>query len=316
MKEVTTQIISDDQDGFYFNRDTCRFETTSIQDVLKNADKIKRPLSAILQITRRCNLDCVFCSEITPMPDPTVDQLRRMRDNLRGVPRLYITGGETTLREDLLEILDLFRGEFIIGLSTNACTPDKITPALKERIDFINIGLDGPRNVTSKVRGDYDTIMTGVKKCKALDIPITLCCVVLASIADAVPFACQTADVLEANKIKLTMPIPKGNALDLLPEEYMTNQEAESFFHHLTELKAKCGWRPKLAFVRWTPEVEGYSVLIYPNGDTFAWPVYDREDKVLLLGNVINESIEEIWARNPYKVNHLRKYLGASILVS
>lgn len=54
----------------------------------------------------------------------------------------------------------------------------------------------------------------------------------------------------------------------------------------------------------------------YPDGRTFAWPVLDAEDKVLYVGNIIHESIQNIWDRYPYKINHLRKYLGDSVFVS
>jgi len=302
--------------GVYFNHDTCRFESRSVQHVLENVGKVRKPLSVILQVTRRCNFSCVFCSETQYIPDPTIDELRNMRDHLEGVPRVYLSGGEPTVRKDLLEILDLFRGEFIVGLPTNASIHSRMTPALKERISFANIGLDGPRSVTSRIRGDYDAIMWGIKKAKALGIPISLSCVILTSTTEAVPFVCQIADVLEARKVKLILPIPKGNALKLPEEEYLTGEQAKEVFEKAIELKEKYNWKPKITLTTWTPEVEGYSILVYPNGNAYAWPVYDQDDRVLPLGNLIEEPIEVIWERDPYKANHLRKYLGQSILVS
>ncbi len=222
------------------------------------------------------------------------------------------------LRKDIFEVLDLFREKFVVGLPTNATMHSRITPALKERISFANIGLDGPRNITSRIRGNYDRIMQGIRKFKALDIPISLSCVVLRSTADAMPFVCQIADVLEANKVKFILPVPKGNALNLSDDEYLTPEEAQQLFLETSELKRKYGWKTKLTMTTWTPEVEGYSILVYPNGETYAWPVYDQPDKVFHLGNLIAEPIETIWERVPYKykVNHLRKYLGESILIS
>ena len=44
-----------------------------------------------------------------------------------------------------------------------------------------------------------------------------------------------------------------------------------------------------------------------------AWPVYDRPDLFLPLGNLLEEPITAIWDRYPYKANHYAKYLGASI---
>jgi hypothetical protein len=44
------------------------------------------PLSVILQLTKRCDFDCVFCSETLQMADPSLEQLGIIRANLAGVP--------------------------------------------------------------------------------------------------------------------------------------------------------------------------------------------------------------------------------------
>ncbi len=295
-----------------FNKSSCRFEVN-----YRGSVSIELPLSVILQITRRCNFSCVFCSETLEMPDSTLEQLERMRNNLLGVPRIYLSGGEPLLRKDLPEIFDLFYGNFIVGLPTNAViyTP-RLMEIIKERVDFVNIGLDGPRNITSRIRGDYDKIIKGVQAFKRHGIPISLSCVVLSSTKDAVLFTCQIADLLEAKKLKLILPVRKGNALDLPDSEYLSFKEAEVLFAEIKKAKEAFGWTPRITLTTWGPDVEGYSLLVYPNGNTYAWPVYDQDDKVLLLGNLIEESIKEVWARNPYKQNHYNKYLGKSIFVA
>jgi hypothetical protein len=45
---------------------------TSVDDLLA---QITAPLSVILQVTKRCDFDCNFCSEILQLPDPTLAQL-------------------------------------------------------------------------------------------------------------------------------------------------------------------------------------------------------------------------------------------------
>ena len=89
--------------------------------------------------------------------------------------------------------------------------------------------------------------------------------------------------------------------------------EAGQLFDELIALKHKYGWKSALRMTTWTPETEGYSILVYPNGETFAWPVYDAEDKVEPIGNLKELTIQEIWSKYRFKRNHLRKYLGKSI---
>jgi hypothetical protein len=57
----------------------------------------------------------VFCSETLRMTDPTLTQLEKIRGNLAGVQRVFLSGGEPLLRRDLPDIVDMF-AEFIIGL--------------------------------------------------------------------------------------------------------------------------------------------------------------------------------------------------------
>lgn len=300
------------KEGIFFNKNSCRFEVG--QGKISSNDS---PLSVILQVTRRCNFSCVFCSETEKMNDPTLGELQKMRDNLYGVPRIYLSGGEPLLRKDLPEILDMFYGSFVVGLPTNAVihTPEMMK-ILKERIDFVNIGLDGPRNVTTRIRGDYDKIMKGIYRFKEYGISLSLSCVVLSSTRDAVLFTCQIADIVEAKKLKLILPIPKGNALDLPISEYLSLKESETLFADVRKAKEVYGWTPKITLTTWGPDVEGYSLLIYPDGNTYAWPMYNQPDKILLLGNLKENSIKEIWAKNPYKQNHYNKYLGTSIFVA
>jgi MoaA/NifB/PqqE/SkfB family radical SAM enzyme len=299
------------KEGIFFNRNSCRFEVS--QGEVSSDDL---PLSVILQITRRCNFSCVFCSETEKMDDPTLEELQKIRDNLYGVPRIYLSGGEPLLRKDLPEILDMFYGSFVVGLPTNAIihTPE-LMKILKERVDFVNIGLDGPRNVTTRIRGDYDKIMKGIHRFKEYGISLSLSCVVLSSTKDAILFTCQIADLVEAKKLKLILPIPKGNALDLPASEYLSLEESSVLFADVRKAKEAYGWTPKITLTTWGPDVEGYSLLMYPDGNTYAWPVYDQPDKILLLGNLKEDSIKDIWVKNPYKRNHYNKYLGKSIFV-
>ena len=57
------------------------------------------PLSVILQVTRRCDFGCVFCSETSPMPDPSLGELDMFRANLAGVRRVFLSGGEGRFRQ-------------------------------------------------------------------------------------------------------------------------------------------------------------------------------------------------------------------------
>jgi len=76
---------------------------------------VVRPYSAIFYATHKCNLDCSYCTQKNPdvwsdeLDTPTtIELLRRIR---REVDTLLITGGEPTLRPDIVELVRSARRE-------------------------------------------------------------------------------------------------------------------------------------------------------------------------------------------------------------
>jgi MoaA/NifB/PqqE/SkfB family radical SAM enzyme len=288
------------------------FMLDSRADPRKLGEAAAAPLSVIVQVTKRCDFNCGFCSETLQMADPTVGQLDVIRANLAGVQRVFLSGGEPLLRRDLPEIVDMY-SQFIIGLPTNATRGLVMAPRLAGKVAFVNIGFDGPRATFSRVRGDYDKAMTGVRAFQEAGLPISLSAVVLRSTLHALPYLYQIADVLDAGKLKLILPLRKGNALGLAEREFITVEEAHDAFERLTELRATHDWRPAVRMTPWTAETEGHMIVVEPNGNAQAWPVYDQPDLFLRLGNLLEEPVTAIWERYPYKASHYAKYLGRSI---
>lgn len=281
----------------------------------KLVTQLKTPLSVILQITRNCHFNCEFCSEKDSMPDPTLDELKKYAEHLKNVPRVFLSGGEPLTRSDFKEVVDVFKEGHIIGLPTNAIASEKNLEIIKNNNISVNVGLDGPRAITSRVRGDYDFIMRGVKGFIKNDIPFSFTAVVLRSTMDSVLYTCQMADALGARKMKFVLPIPKGNALKLDKDEFITDEEANDLCGQIAEAKLKYGWKTTYTFTTWNKKTDGYSILVYPNGKVYAWPAINYPDKVLPLGDLHVDSIEDIWKIYPYKENHVNKYLGNGVKV-
>ena len=297
-----------------YNEETHRLNLVEA-DVNELLSTLNRPLSVILQITRNCHFDCEFGSEKDQMPDPSIDELKIFEKNLELVPRIFLSGGEPLTRNDFKEIVEIFSERHILGLPTNAVASEKNMEIIKRNKISVNVGLDGPRAITSRVRGDYDFIMKGLKGFIKNDIPFSLTAVVLRSTLDSILYTCQMADALGARKMKFVLPIPKGNALKLDKSEYITETEAIAVCDKINEAKIKFGWKTVYTFSIWNKKTDGYSILVYPNGKTYAWPALEYEDKVLLLGDLHDDTIEEIWERYPFKYNHINKYLGNGVKV-
>ena len=63
----------------------------------------------------------------------------------------------------------------------------------------------------------------------------------------------------------------------------------------LTELRATHDWRPAVRMTPWTPATEGHMIVVEPNGNAQAWPVYDQPDLFLKLGNLLEEPVTAIF---------------------
>ncbi len=86
----------------------------------------QRTCSALVEITSRCNLQCPVCFADSggAEEDPDLDSLRVMFDSIMaqtGGCNLQLSGGEPTVRKDLVEIVRLARscGFHFVQLNTN-----------------------------------------------------------------------------------------------------------------------------------------------------------------------------------------------------
>lgn len=289
------------------------FALTAAGSARELAAAATAPLSVILQVTKRCNFDCSFCSETLQLPDPTLAELELIRRNLTGVQRVFLSGGEPLLRRDFVDVLDMYREHFVVGVPTNATRGLRHAPAMAGKVDFVNVGLEGPRATTNRVRGDYDQVMAGVRAFLEVGLPLSLSAVVYRSTLHALPFTYQIADVIGAGKLKLILPLRKGNALDLAAHEFIDADEAGQAFDRLIEARAVHDWRPALRMTTWTPATEGHMILVEVTGKASAWPVYDAPDLLESLGDLLAEPVSAIWDRYRFKENHFAKYLGHSI---
>ncbi|MQS99899.1 radical SAM protein [Streptomyces jumonjinensis] len=299
--------------GVVFEGSGHHFSAAPDVDIAAASAAAKVPLSVIVQVTKRCDFDCSFCSEVLQLPDPTLEELDTVRRNLTGVGRVFLSGGEPLMRKDFHEIVEMYHRDFVLAVPTNATHGLSHAPRIAGKVAFANIGLEGPRATVRRVRGDYDKQMAGVRALMEHGISLSLSAVVYRSTLSVLPFTVQIGDVLNAGKVKLILPLRKGNALNLAEHEFITQDEAESTFQHLRGLRAEHQWSPALRLTTWTPQNEGHMIVIEPNGMARAWPVYDAKDLWEPLGNVLEEPITAIWRRYRFKENHYAKYLGRSI---
>jgi len=135
-------------------------------------------------ITDRCNCRCKHCfywkKLNTKRSEMTLIQYRKLIKSVKGkIENVNLTGGEPFLREDLVELCQLFSKESKIkGMSipTNGIMPEFIANKLEEilrtiRKDInvqVQISLEGPENLNDELRGVKGGYKKSIKTIKLL----------------------------------------------------------------------------------------------------------------------------------------------------
>ncbi len=129
----------------------------------------RRPIQLTFFLTRRCNARCPFCFYLSRnngslnTSELSLGEIRKVSASLGTLLWLAFSGGETFLRDDLVEIASAFyknNRPAIILLPTNGLLPGLIqekTEALlkhcKKSTVVVKLSLDGPEEIHGQLRG-------------------------------------------------------------------------------------------------------------------------------------------------------------------
>jgi MoaA/NifB/PqqE/SkfB family radical SAM enzyme len=129
------------------------------------------PVTLNLDLTRRCNLRCLMCTQHRHADAPPselgwydpsqelplsvwtdlLDQVASFRPR----PKLYITGGEPTLYRDFPELIQAAKKRgFLVHLQTNGLRLGLVADLLvSQGVEMLSVSLDGPPEVHDHIRG-------------------------------------------------------------------------------------------------------------------------------------------------------------------
>ena len=99
-----------------------------------------------LALTYSCNNNCYFCYTGGPqkVEELNTGDWKKIIDKLwqNGVPQIVFTGGEPTLRNDLVELIE-YSKEFVTGLVTNGRRLASLSPDLnRAELDYVQVSLE------------------------------------------------------------------------------------------------------------------------------------------------------------------------------
>lgn len=145
---------------------------------------VSLPTVAAIELTYRCNHRCIFCScpwesdALAKGQELTADEWARAFHGIwrRGTDVVSFSGGEPTLRPDLLQIIDAARsvGLRICLISNGRALDEKLLRSLAER--DVNLSLSVPGIETFERQTGYDGVehvMSLFRAARDLDMKVT-----------------------------------------------------------------------------------------------------------------------------------------------
>jgi len=124
---------------------------------------LKNPYHCHFQITRKCNFRCMSCcvwkNSGKNKTELSLEEIKILAENLKkiGVKSVALTGGEPLLRQDLPQIIEIFKSRnFLVRLQTNGSLSEEtfLEKAFKSGLDDIYFSLDTLKpDIFTKING-------------------------------------------------------------------------------------------------------------------------------------------------------------------
>jgi radical SAM protein with 4Fe4S-binding SPASM domain len=208
------------------------------------------PSGAHLQVADRCNHACLHCYQVQGRKgEMSLDEVKAVIDDLAasGVMLLNISGGEATLRPDLLDILRHARSRgFALRLFTNAYTMTPVLAAELRRIGLLGVDVsvysDDPaqHDAVTMVPGSHERTIAGVRAMIEAGLRVHLKVPTTAGVPDAGPRVRRLAEQLGGGLTVVT-------GLDITPMENgdMVTRELAASPEELVSLGVLPVWAPE-----------------------------------------------------------------------
>ena len=295
--------------------------------ILSTANQIKNflgkePLqSASLRVTMACNLKCKHCYSVAGNKlnnELSFKEIKRVIDELKqlGAIRIFFTGGEPFIRPDILDILNYAdKNGFAMYVSTNGTLIDLQTInrlKLLKHLRTFQISIDGLRKTHDSIRGvkgTFDKAINTIElaKKKLKNTKITIISTLMKENANEMGKLLKLAIKLKVDNFGIVTLYPIKRSAKV--KDVSTLQKYK-IFKKLSEIYIKK--RPRLNIGLLVPPAiipQPLSELEYGGGYVCSFPSLlginaDGEVapcdgllscKELVLGNVREKSLDEIW---------------------
>lgn len=298
------------------------------------------PLKVSLDLTSKCNLNCLHCH--SALHDSTAQELStpEMFDLIdifakHKVLVIQLGGGEPLLHPDFFGIVEYAKTSGIeVLFSTNGTLVDVSKAARLKQLDFsqVQVSLDGPNPKIHDhfrgVAGAFERALNGIRILSSAGIGVNIACTLTSLNAPYIEDMIKCAISLHAISFRTMVMMPAGRAVNNV-DLMLSNSEVGNIIARLRVLRDK--YKDSLTIMYDAPfipkdeskpsgkpldEIEVYfagcaagkrECKVFANGDVVPCALFSSKE--MIAGNVRTTSFEKIWFESDLmKKFRLRSY--------
>lgn len=316
-------------DVLRYNRDSAVLPSGMLQ-----FSRDKKPV-VVWNCTRTCNLRCAHCyagSDAQRYDELTTEQAKTMIDDLAafGCPVLLFSGGEPTIRKDLVELMAYAKNagmRVVISTNGTTITPERAKQFADIGLSYVGVSLDGIGEVHDRfrgVKGSYDAALRGIENARQAGIKVGLRFTINKRNYQEIPRIFDLMEERKLNRICLYHLVYAGRGTELMNEDLTHEQSRQVVRYIMTRTREMFnkGLHPEvltvdnhcdgpfvyLNLLNEDPELaeNAYQLLSWNQGNSsgngicsinWTGEVYaDQFWRHFTFGNVLDRPFSEIWS--------------------
>ncbi|MFQ6082798.1 MAG: radical SAM protein [Candidatus Aminicenantia bacterium] len=316
LRKITKERIRADLDRIFgtimdIAEGSCPVEVGLPMKEIKSTKWIA-PARMDLAITYRCQLNCGKCytGGSKEMKELATEDWTKIYDILWkiGVPQIVFTGGEPTLREDLVQLVGEAE-EFVTGLVTNGIKLAELAIPLRDAsLDYIQVTIESNNSeIHNQMVGNGDAFektVVGIKKALSLGMEVITNTTLTTHNADTFIDLIKWGKEIGLKHMACNTIICSGRGIQYKKEEGLSHEALKKLLAQALELADSLGielqWYSPTCYLELNPIELGFgmkgcsaaahNMTIQPDGTVIpcqSWPE--------TIGNVLKDDWKSIW---------------------
>ena len=316
--KVPADVLIKDFDSIYGSiqdvaKGSCPISEVKLETKETEPRRWTAPPRMDLALTYQCNNNCYFCYTGGPhkMTELKTKDWKKVLDNLwnSGIPQVVFTGGEPTLRSDLVELVDHAQ-EFVTGLVTNGRKLAGLAAELNRvSLDYVQVSLEAPTaEIHDKmvgVTGAWQETRDGIRAALDKGLEVITNTTLTKDNIKVFPDLVKTGSLLGLKAMACNTLICSGRGTIAREDTEVNLADLKIILTEALEVAEKVGvrleWYSPTCYKQFNPLDFGfgvkacsaaqYNMTVEPDGSVIPCQSWMKEK----VGNILKDPWEKIW---------------------